>query len=58
MVKKDGSSQLCVDYCDLNDRTIKYAHPLPYIDDMLEVLRGAKYFNTLDLKSGYWQIPI
>ena len=32
--------------------------PLPVIDDMVAVLGKAKYFTTLDLKSGYWQIPL
>ena len=45
--KKDGSMRFCVD-----------AHPLPRIDDTLESLYGAQYFTTLDLKSGYWQVPI
>ena len=56
--KKDGTLRFCIDFWKLNDVTIKDAHPLPSIDDTLEALKGAKYFTTLDLKSGYWQVPI
>ena len=56
--KKDGSTRFCVDYRKLNDVTIKDAHPLPAIQDIFDNLGGSTIFSTLDLKSGYWQIPI
>jgi hypothetical protein len=56
--KKDGTARICVDYRRLNDVTKKDAHPLPRIDDIFDALRGAKYFSTLDLASGYHQVSV
>ena len=51
--KKDGNLCFCFDYRRLNDNTKKNWFPLPRIDDTLDTLAGAKWFSTLDLKSGY-----
>ncbi|KAL6738274.1 hypothetical protein Aduo_011837 [Ancylostoma duodenale] len=56
--KKDGSIRLCVDYRELNKCTRQDAYPLPAIDVMLQSLQGKRYFTTLDMCSGYWQIPL
>lgn len=56
--KKTGERQLCVDYRALNRMTKKDRYPLPLIDDQLDRLRGKCLFTSLDLASGYYQIPI
>ena len=56
--KKDGSYRFCVDYRKLNDVTWKDCYPLPNIEDNFHALSGARYFCSLDLASGYWQVEM
>jgi hypothetical protein len=56
--KKDGKLRICVDYCALNTATRRNAYLLPRIDDSYQNLAEAKFFTTLDLKSGYWQVRL
>ena len=58
VVKKDGSKRMCVDYRELNAVTIKNKHPLPRIEDLFDLLRGARIFSKIDLRSGYFQLRI
>lgn len=56
--KKEGTWRFCVDYRMLNKITIKDKYPLPRIAELLRSVKDSHYFVTLDLRSGYWQIPM
>lgn len=56
--KKDGGSRLCVDYRCLNRKMIKDRFPVPLIEDQLDALQGAKVFSTIDLKNGFFHVPV
>lgn len=60
--KKGGDGKprfrFCVDFRQLNSKLIPDKFPLPRIDDVLDNLGRARYFTTLDLNAGYWQIPL
>ncbi|KAL4082813.1 hypothetical protein QTP88_029469 [Uroleucon formosanum] len=56
--KKNGEPRLVVDYRKLNSQTIRKVFPTPNMNDHLEALCDAKLFCTLDLDSGYLQVPL
>ena len=56
--KRDGTLRFWIDYRALNSVTRPDLFPLPRINDLLDQLGKSKFFSTLDLKSGYWQIRV
>ena len=56
--KKDGKLRFCIDYRKVNAVTKLDEFPLPRIDDTLDLLTGVRFFTTLNLFSGYWQVEL
>ena len=54
--KKDGAFRFCIDYRLVNAVSKKDAYPIPDVQDALGNLRGSRYFATINLLSGYWQL--
>ena len=56
--KKDGGWRAAIDYRGLNAVTVPDEYPAPRVDTTLDGLQGARVFTMLDIRSGYWQLPL
>ena len=56
--KKDGGLRFCIDFRRLNSQTKKDVHPLPRMQETMESMVGTRFFSTMDLKSGFWQVKM
>jgi hypothetical protein len=58
VMKPDGTWRPCGDYRRLNLVTTPDSYPLPNIQDLSARLHGCSIFSKLDLRKGYYQIPV
>jgi hypothetical protein len=58
VLKKDGTMRMCIDYRELNKKTIKNRYPIPHIDELMDELHGVVFFSKIYLCYGYHQINI
>ena len=56
--KKDGKIRFCIDFRQLNKRTVKDAYAIPRMEDTLDLLHGKMWYSCVDLKTGYWQVEM
>ena len=56
--KRDGSTQFVIDYRPINEVTIKDSYPMPNIREIVDKMKGSKYFCKMDMASAYWSVPI
>ena len=58
LVKQKGKYRMVINYKPINKITIKYKHPLPIIDELLESFSGSKIFSIIDVRKGFHQISV
>jgi hypothetical protein len=56
--KKDGKLRPCQNYRYLNDWTVKNAYPLPLISEIINKIKGTKFFTKFDVQWGYNNVRI
>ena len=56
--KKDGSKWIVMDYCNLNNQTVKTNYPLPLITELIDNMGSKKVFTKMDLRWGFNNVRI
>lgn len=59
LVKKpDMTWRFCVNYCVLNDNTVKNKFPIPVVEELIDELHSARFFTKLNLYAGFHQVHV
>lgn len=56
--RKNKSYRVCNDFRKVNEVSFRDVYPIPHINATLDRLRNSKYFSKIDLRNGYWNIPL
>jgi hypothetical protein len=56
--KKDSALRFVQDYWALDAMTVKNRHPLPLINNLINRLKGARFFTKLDVRWGFNNVRI
>jgi len=56
--KKDRGKRMVMNYCNLNNQTVKNNYPLPLITELIDNMGSKKVFTKMDLRWGFNNIQI
>lgn len=57
-LKRDGTLQLCMDYCKLDTVTILGSFLILHMDECIDCSGDATIFLTMHAISGYWKVEV
>jgi len=58
VLKPNGKLRVCLDPKPLNKALKRNRYPLPTIEDLLPELCRAQVFSVVDVKNGFWHVPL
>lgn len=58
IVRQKGKLRICIDPSQVNKNLLRRVHPLSTVEEISARICGSKHFSILDMKKGFWQIPV